>query len=442
MDNNSRISDEKDTELSRRLLAALSNDDFDEIEKIENERETLETSSRTVSASEAIGEPIKRPQESDLYIPENEEDSKIIFSDEDDDEIEDGRVDPREGLNLQQEIEKVEIENNNNGGSVSESQENTSQIQNTGTLQPSQTKEVETQPSSQQNQEEQDISIPELKKEDTDEKHSVMPQVGPVSADSSSMPSTSSDYNYTDSYDYDESNETEKSNPFKKLAQWVVEDETGNRKWIVIGGTAALVALLILVGILLTGNKKEEQSTPEPTQETQQTQESNDQQQAAELPGVIQPVNVTARCANEDTNPAAMFDPNKTTAWICQRAMGVDGVVAEIDFGKDVTITQVSIVPGFDYLSNTGTNEWTNYRTVNRVSWQFDESGKETVTQDITPAQGSEATKTLDKPVTTRKIYMKVMGTQKSDPAAPDPAPGSAQDAFAISSITLTGTGQ
>mgnify|MGYP002757607159 FL=1 len=120
-------------------------------------------------------------------------------------------------------------------------------------------------------------------------------------------------------------------------------------------------------------------------------------------------MNVTTRCMNEDSNPASMFDPNNTTAWICQRAMGVDGVVAEIDFGKEVTVTQLSIVPGFDYLSNTGTNEWTNYRVVNRVAWQMDEAGKETVIQDITPAQGSEATKTLENPVKTRKIYMKVM---------------------------------
>ena len=103
--NDSRISDKKDTELSRRLLAALSNDDFDEVQKIEKERETLEASAKTVPASEAVGEPIRRPQESDLYIPEDD-DTKIVFSDEDDDAIEDGRVDPMEGLNLQDTLDE------------------------------------------------------------------------------------------------------------------------------------------------------------------------------------------------------------------------------------------------------------------------------------------------------------------------------------------------
>lgn len=429
MDNDSRISDKKDTELSRRLLAALSNDDFDEVQKIEKEREALEASAKTVPASEAIGEPIKGPQESDLYIPEDD-DTKIVFSDEDDDVIEDGRVDPLEGLNLQDTLEEPEQDDNKSHVELS------TEVPDENAPMPSQPTAPETRPVAQE-----DTAEPSQPEDpEAPSKESVMPQVGPVSADTAQMPSTTSDYSYSDSYDYDESNEVEKTNPFKKLMQWVMEDESGNRKWIAIGGTAIFVALLILVGILLTGNKKEEPA-PEPTQETQQTQE-NTQQQAAELPGVIQPVNVTTRCANEDSNPSAMFDPNKTTAWICQRAMGVDGVVAEIDFGKDVTLTQVSVVPGFDYLSNTGTNEWTNYRTVNRISWQFDESGKETTIQDITPAQGSEATKTLESPVTTRKIYMKIMGTQKSDPAAPDPQPGSPQDAFAISSITLTGTGQ
>lgn len=429
MDNDSRISDKKDTELSRRLLAALSNDDFDEVQKIEKERETLEASAKTVPASEAVGEPIRRPQESDLYIPEDD-DTKIVFSDEDDDVIEDGRVDPMEGLNLQNTLEEPEESDSKSHVEIS------TEIPDENDPMLSQTTAPETHTSTQE-----DTTEPSQHEDsETPSKESVMPQVGPVSADTAQMPSTSSDYSYSDSYDYDESNDVEKTNPFKKLMQWVMEDESGNRKWIAIGGAAIVVALLILVGILLTGNKKEEPA-PEPTQETQQTQE-NTQQQAAELPGVIQPVNVTSRCANEDSNPSAMFDPNKTTAWICQRAMGVDGVVAEIDFGKDVTITQVSVVPGFDYLSNTGTNEWTNYRTVNRIAWQFDETGKETVIQDITPAQGSEATKTLESPVTTRKIYMKIMGTQKSDPAAPDPQPGTPQDAFAISSLTLTGTGQ
>ena len=438
MDNNSRISDEKDTELSRRLLAALSDEDFDEVKKIEGERESLEASARTVPASEAVGESIKRPQESDLYIPEEDEDTKIVFSDDDDDTLEDGRVDPMEGLNLQDSLE--EDNQHTNKPHVEEASTETPETR--PRQEPNTTPSQDTtDPESQTSSTKQTPQTPKQETADVNEKESVLPQVGQVSADTAQMPSTSSDYAYTDSYDYDESNETEKTNPFKKLAQWVMEDETGNRKWIAIGGAAILVTLLILFGILITGNKEEEGMNPEPVQETQQTQE-NPQQQAAELPGVIQPVNVTTRCANEDSDPSAMFDPNKTTAWICQRAMGVDGVVAEIDFGKDVTLTQVSVVPGFDYLSNTGTNEWTNYRAVNRISWQFDESGKETVIQDITPAQGSEATKTLESPITTRKIYMKIMGTQKSDPAAPDPEPGSPQDAFAISSVTLTGTGQ
>lgn len=416
--NNSRISDEKDTELSRRLLKALANDDFDEVRNIENERESLERSANTTPASEAVGEPIKRKEDNDLYIPEDDDEPKIVFSDEDDDTIEDGRVDPREGLNLKNELEELE---------------------------PAQGKErvpVQTPQQTEQEQPLQDNPSPEheeIADEEPPADNSPTPQANMVDADTATLPSTSSDFNYEDAYDYDETNEEEKQNPFQKLMQWVMEDETGHRKWLVIGGAAALVALLVLVTILVTGNKDNTQQAAQP--EVQASQEQPSQQQASELPGIIQPVNVTTRCMNEDSNPASMFDPNNTTAWICQRAMGVDGVVAEIDFGKEVTVTQLSIVPGFDYLSNTGTNEWTNYRVVNRVAWQMDEAGKETVIQDITPAQGSEATKTLENPVKTRKIYMKVMGTQKSDPAAPDAAPGSPQDAFAVGKVTITGTG-
>lgn len=418
--NNSRISDEKDTELSRRLLKALANDDFDEVRNIENERESLEQSANTIPASEAVGEPIKHKEDNDLYLPEDDDGPKIVFSDDDDDPIEDGRVDPREGLNLTNELEDPE---------------------------PTQDKEHDPAQTPQQTEQEQPLQEDEHSpthektvNEEPPADSPPTPQVNMVDADTTTLPSTSSDFNYEDAYDYDESNEEEKHNPLQKLMQWVVEDETGHRKWLVIGGAATLVALLVLVMILITGNKDDTQQATQPEVQANQ-EEQPSQQQASELPGIIQPVNVTTRCMNEDSNPASMFDPNNTTAWICQRAMGVDGVVAEIDFGKEVTVTQLSIVPGFDYLSNTGTNEWTNYRVVNRVAWQLDEDGKETVIQDITPAQGSEATKTLETPVKTRKIYMKVMGTQKSDPAAPDAAPGSPQDAFAVGKVTVTGTG-
>lgn len=429
--NDSRISDKKDTELSRRLLKALADGDFDEAKNVENERDQLEKSARTVPASEAIGEPIKQ-EDDDIYIPE--EDTKIVFSDEDDDEIEDGRVDPREGLNLKNDLEDTE---------TTATQHEAENIEPTKEQLPENQTTPETETTSSAEQEPQAPAVNEPPQTQQTTGENATPQVAQqpdiVSADTAAAPSTTSDFNYEDTYDYDETNEEEKQNPFKKIMQWVMEDETGNRKWLVIGGTAAIVAVLVLIAILVTGNKENEQQPAQPeTQETQEVQES--QQQAAELPGIIQPVNVTTRCANEDSNPAAMFDPNKTTAWVCQRAMGVDGVVAEIDFGKEVTVTQVSVVPGFDYLSNTGTNEWTNYRTVNRIAWQMDESGKETIIQDIAPAQGSEATKTLENPVKTRKIYMKIMGTQKSDPAAPDAAPGSPQDAFAVGNVTITGT--
>lgn len=417
MSNDSRLTEEKDSELSRKILLALSNGDLDEAERIGNERDKLEQSARTVSASEAVGDPEPAThEESDLYVPE-EEVAEPIFRDADDtDTAEPEKVDPREGLHLPQDAETTPAAAEEHVADAPPEHAPQEPVEE-------QTKETDTSDARQAPQAPQGF-----------------PQ-GPVEADDTSLPSTESDFNYDDTYDYDDSNQEEKSNPVEKLLQWVLEDESGNRKWIVAGATTIVVILLIFVGILVTsrGGGDDPAPAPEPTQESSAPQEP--QQQAAELPGVIQPINVTARCANEDTNPTSMFDPNKSVAWICQRALGVDGVVAEIDFGKDVTISQVSLVPGFDYLSNTGTNEWTNYRTVTRVAWQFDEAGKETVIQDIVPAQGSEATKSLEQPYTTRKIYMKILSTEKSDPAAPDAEPGSPQDAFAVSSVTVTGTG-
>jgi len=51
----------------------------------------------------------------------------------------------------------------------------------------------------------------------------------------------------------------------------------------------------------------------------------------------------------EQYSPIAnAFDNNTNTAWICTRAKNKDGQLIPVDFGRDVTLTQIRIVPCFD----------------------------------------------------------------------------------------------
>ncbi|MEY8019124.1 discoidin domain-containing protein [Mycobacterium servetii] len=62
---------------------------------------------------------------------------------------------------------------------------------------------------------------------------------------------------------------------------------------------------------------------------------------------------------------ANAFDNDTNTAWICTRAKNSDGQHILVDFGREVTLTQCRIDPGFDArIPDTpdGVDQWTKHR--------------------------------------------------------------------------------
>ncbi|RMI29508.1 hypothetical protein EBN03_25890 [Nocardia stercoris] len=115
-------------------------------------------------------------------------------------------------------------------------------------------------------------------------------------------------------------------------------------------------------------------------------------------------------------------------AWTCVRAYKVDGQVLTLDLGHTYQIDSIGIVPGWDQVGTDGIDQWTKYRTVSRVSYQFDDTDTTTYTQQTLDQRQLVVTK-LSPPVTASKIVLTVLAS-KGDPTI---------NTVAISSIVITG---
>jgi hypothetical protein len=155
--------------------------------------------------------------------------------------------------------------------------------------------------------------------------------------------------------------------------------------------------------------------------------------------GVLAPSSVSARCPDGSTDARLAFGSDKSKAWICKRALGIDGAVLEMTFPHPVVVTDLFLVPGFDYIEPSGIDRWVEHRVVTRVQWTV---GDQRFVQEINP---SRAGANIAIPsVETQKITMMVMQT-----AAPSSsgstrgfnfgAGGKQDDSFAVSSIRITG---
>lgn len=210
------------------------------------------------------------------------------------------------------------------------------------------------------------------------------------------------------------------------------EDLSPFHQKLAAGGVITAVVLIIaLVVLLLTpkGDKPSEQNVDAPANVHME------QTQGVEA-GIMVPTGMSVQCAEGEANTPLQnaFDPSEELAWVCERAFGIDGVVAEMTFDAPVEISKVSIVPGFNFAAPRGEDEWTKHRVVTKVLWRI---GDEQFVQTINPAR-APVEMTIPNLVSD-KITMTVQTT-----ADPVNAEGSAvrpagADTFAISNITISG---
>ncbi|PWV66968.1 hypothetical protein DFR69_12233 [Nocardia neocaledoniensis] len=135
-----------------------------------------------------------------------------------------------------------------------------------------------------------------------------------------------------------------------------------------------------------------------------------------------------SKCPPGSTSGMDAFAGESGKAWSCVRAFKVDGQVLSIDLGTVREIDSIGIVPGWDSVSPDGEDQWSKYRTVSRVSYQFDDADTSLYTQQTMDQRTLVVTK-FTPPIRASKIVLTVLES-KGD---------SSLNTTAISAITIRG---
>ncbi|WP_236057297.1 discoidin domain-containing protein [Mycobacterium sp. SM1] len=144
-----------------------------------------------------------------------------------------------------------------------------------------------------------------------------------------------------------------------------------------------------------------------------------------------------------DANRA--FDGDFNTAWVCTRVKNQDGQIIQVDFSRQVTITQVRAISGFDAIAPDGTDQWSKHRIVTQLEvWFPKDLKRDPVTIDTGGARDWRSA-TINPPATVSKLLIRVKET--SDPPHPATATTETTSAspdnvttVAISEIQFIGT--
>uniref|UniRef100_A0A5Q5BSX0 F5/8 type C domain-containing protein n=2 Tax=unclassified Mycobacterium TaxID=2642494 RepID=A0A5Q5BSX0_MYCSS len=139
------------------------------------------------------------------------------------------------------------------------------------------------------------------------------------------------------------------------------------------------------------------------------------------------------------------FDGDFNTAWICTRAQNQDGQTIQIDFGRQVTLTQIRAIGGFDATAPDGTDQWAKHRIVTKLEvWFPKDLRRDPVTIDTGGVRDWRFI-ALTPPATVSKLLIRVAETsdapQPATPATETAAPGADEvTSVAISEIQFIGT--
>jgi hypothetical protein len=195
-------------------------------------------------------------------------------------------------------------------------------------------------------------------------------------------------------------------------------------RWLV-GGAAAALALVIAGNASLSGNRG---VPPEPAGTVAAPAAQTENQSVAPAAAPLVPATVSATCP-EDSDAVAPFAGEKSRAWVCGRVNGLDGSVLNITFTKPMVITEITVVPGFNYVAPDGRDEWERHRQATGVTWRM---GGQLFSRTMNPTRTGATMKFPS--VVTQEMSMTITATTR-------PARGSADvdGTTAVSSIVITG---
>ncbi|UGT63333.1 hypothetical protein [Nocardia asteroides] len=199
------------------------------------------------------------------------------------------------------------------------------------------------------------------------------------------------------------------------------------RPKVAVAAAAALVLALILT-LVSTGGRTDEQAAIGTLVVTAPPLTSAPSTSAVPGTEPIEVKSAQSKCPPGSTAAMDAFSGLPEKAWSCVRAYKVDGQVLMIDLGRTYEVDSIGIVPGWDSVAADGTDQWNKFRTVSRVSYQFDD-GNSTVYTQQTLNQRTLVVTPIRPALRASRIVLTVL--QSSGDAA--------VNTTAISSVVVTG---
>ena len=154
-----------------------------------------------------------------------------------------------------------------------------------------------------------------------------------------------------------------------KPKEFFAEHPTWKRP-AMFGGIGLVVALVIAV-VFGGGSPASETPTPPPPAVTEEPVGGP----ANAEPVTLLPKNVSASCPPGSTSATLAFSNRPEEAWVCGRAMGADGAIFNIQFGRMVQVQSVTISPGWNYVAPNGKDNWNEHRLITQLLWRLGSSG-------------------------------------------------------------------
>lgn len=162
---------------------------------------------------------------------------------------------------------------------------------------------------------------------------------------------------------------------------------------------------------------------------------------------ILKDITATDACPKDgnysDANRAV--DGDITTAWVCTRVKNKDGQFLQISFGRQVTLTQIRVICGFDATAPDGTDQWSKHRICTTLEVWFPKDLKRDPLTIDTGGVRDWRPATLTPPATVSKLLIRVKETsdppQPATPTTDTAAPGPDNvTTVAISEIQFIGT--
>ena len=157
-------------------------------------------------------------------------------------------------------------------------------------------------------------------------------------------------------------------------------------------------------------------------------------------------MNATDSCPRDTAyaNANRAFDGDPSSAWVCTRARNQDGQVIQVDFNRQVALSQVRIVGGFDATAPDGTDQWSKHRIVTQLEVWFPRDLKRDPVTITTGGVRDWRSIALNPPAIVSKLLIRVKETadppQASTPTTESAAPvAEDRSTVAISEIQFIG---